>query len=53
FLPCKVLIKQIDANNTEVVMVNPSVLMGMLGNDSLTDVADKVTKKFKKAIADI
>lgn len=53
FLPCKVLIKQIDANNTEVVMVNPSVLMGMLGNDSLTNVADKVTKRFKKALADI
>ncbi|PLX02932.1 MAG: hypothetical protein C0595_08855 [Marinilabiliales bacterium] len=53
FLPCKVLIKQIDANNTEVVMVNPSVLMGMLGNDSLTDVAAKVTKRFKKALADI
>lgn len=53
FLPCKVLIKQIDANKTEVVMVNPSVLMGMLGNDSLTDVAAKVTEKFKKALADI
>jgi len=53
FLPCKVLIKQIDANNTEVVMVNPSVLMGMLGNDSLTDVAAKVTEKFKSALADI
>jgi len=53
FLPCKVLIKQIDANNTEVVMVNPSVLMGMLGNDSLTDVAAKVTKKFKSALAEI
>ena len=53
FLPCKVLIKYIDENKTEVVMVNPSVLMSMLGDDSLIDVADKVTKKFEKALADI
>lgn len=53
FLPCKVLIKQIDENKTEVVMVNPSVLMGMLGDDSLTEVADKVTTKFKKALEEI
>lgn len=53
FLPCKVLIKQIDAYKTEVVMVNPSVLMGMLENNSLTEVADKVTQRFKKALADI
>lgn len=53
FLPCKVLIKQIDESKTEVVMVNPSVLMGMLGDETLTEVADKVTTKFKKALSDI
>ena len=53
FLPCKVLIKQIDENKSEVVMVNPSALMKMLGNEALIPVADEVTKRFKKALADI
>ncbi len=53
FLPCKVLIKQVNENRSEVVMVNPSVLMKMLGNDDLMSVADEVTKRFKKALEDI
>ncbi len=50
FLPCKILVKQVDENTTEVVMVNPSVLMQMLGNEKLTKVADEVTNRFKKAM---
>ncbi len=50
FLPCKVLVKYIDENTTEVVMVNPSVLMKMLGNKDLMNVADEVTIRFKKAL---
>lgn len=50
FLPCKVLIKYKDKNTTEVVMVNPSVLMQMLGNKELNGIADEVTQRFKKAL---
>ena len=50
FLPCKVLVKEIDKDKTEVVMVNPSELMKMLGNDKLTGIADEVTKRFKLAL---
>lgn len=50
FLPCKVLIKQIDENSTEIVMVNPSVLMQMLGNDELVEIAKEVTERFRKAL---
>lgn len=50
FLPCKVLVKYIDENTSEVVMVNPSVLMGMLGNKELVSVASDVTEKFKEAM---
>lgn len=50
FLPCKVLVKYIDDSTSEIVMVNPSVLMGMLGNDDLMPVAQDVTDKFKKAL---
>ena len=52
FLPCKVLIKQLD-DEVEVVMVNPSALMGMLGNEKLMPVADEVTKRFKKALENL
>ncbi len=50
FLPCKVLIKQVDENLTEIVMVNPTALMQMLGNDELVTVAEEVTERFKKAL---
>jgi len=50
FLPCKVLIKQVDENSTEIVMVNPSALMQMLGNDELVLVAEEVTERFRKAL---
>ena len=50
FLPCKALVKYIDENTTEIVMVNPSSLMKMLGNEDLITVADKVTVRFKKAL---
>jgi len=53
FLPCKVLVKEIDKNTSEVVMVNPSELMKMLGNEKLTGIADEVTKRFKQALEDI
>ena len=50
FIPCKVLIKQIDEHNSEVVMVDPSTLMKMLGNEELIPIADKVTALFRKAL---
>ncbi len=53
FLPCKVLVKYIDENTTEIVMVNPSSLMKMLGNEDLMKVADEVTVRFKKAMKTI
>ncbi|MDX2444300.1 MAG: DUF302 domain-containing protein [Bacteroidales bacterium] len=53
FLPCKVLVKQLEDDQVEVVMVNPSVLMGMLGNEELMTVADEVTKRFKIALENL
>ncbi len=53
FLPCKVLVKYIDKSKSEIVMVNPSVLMGMLGNKDLIPVAEEVTDRFKKALKDL
>ncbi len=50
FLPCKLIIKQLDNNKTEVVAVNPEKLMKMLGNEELNTIAVEVSDKFKKVL---
>jgi len=50
FLPCKAIIRDLGDNKAEVVMVNPSTLMGMLGKAELTKIANEVTDKFKEAL---
>lgn len=50
FLPCKALVKDKGNGNTEVVIVNPSVLMVMLGKKELAEIADKVKEKFLIAL---
>ena len=50
FLPCKAIIKDNKDGTIEVVIVNPSALMGMLNNPDLTSIADKVSIKFKTAL---
>ncbi|MCF6240906.1 MAG: DUF302 domain-containing protein [Bacteroidales bacterium] len=53
FLPCKVLIKDLGNGKTEVVMVNPSALMSVMGNNKLDKIAKDVTKKFKAALKEL
>ena len=50
FLPCKVILKQIDEGTVEVVSVNPSSMMKMIGNADLDATADEVGKKLEKVI---
>lgn len=50
FLPCKVLVKDLGNSNIEVVMVNTLVLMSMLGNKELDDIAAKVNDKLNGAL---
>jgi uncharacterized protein (DUF302 family) len=50
FLPCKVIVKQLDQEKVEVVSINPSMMMRMLNNDALTKVAEEVSKKLKTVI---
>lgn len=47
FLPCKVIIKELDARSTEVVALDPSALMGMLGKPELAKIGDQVAVKFR------
>lgn len=53
FLPCKVIIRQMDGNNVEVVSSDPAMLMKMLNNEELNKLADEVSVKIKKAIENI
>ena len=50
FLPCKVIVKQLDGNKIEVVSVNPAEMMRMMDNEELTKVAEEVSTKLKAVI---
>lgn len=50
FLPCKVILKQVDKNTVEVVAVNPVSMMKMIGNKDLDGTADEVGIKLEMVI---
>jgi uncharacterized protein (DUF302 family) len=50
FLPCKVILKQLDENTVEVVSINPKHMMEMLGNEKLNKTADVIGDKLEKII---
>jgi uncharacterized protein (DUF302 family) len=50
FLPCKVILKQVDENTVEVVSFNPETMMKMLENERLDKTADAVGQKLEKVI---
>jgi uncharacterized protein (DUF302 family) len=50
FLPCKVILKQVDENTVEVVSANPAMMMNMLENEKLNKTADDVSAKLEKVI---
>ncbi len=44
FLPCKILVKYISENSTEVVVIKPSVTMSVVKNKEIEKIAGEVTK---------
>ena len=53
FLPCKVILKQLDENTIEVVSINPESMMKMLENEKLNETAESVGEKLKKVILEL
>jgi len=53
FLPCKVIIKQLEGNQVEVVSSNPSELMKILKNKELDNLAKEVTSDIKSVIENL
>jgi len=43
FLPCKLIIKKVNDTEYEVVTFNPSLMMGVMENEELNIIADKVS----------
>ncbi len=50
FLPCKVILKQLDENTVEVVSANPEMMMQMLENRKLDNIAKEVSTKLEKVV---
>ncbi len=50
FLPCKVILKQLDENTIEVVSMNPETMMKMLENEKLDKTAKSVGQKLEKVV---
>ncbi|OFX24235.1 MAG: hypothetical protein A2041_15150 [Bacteroidetes bacterium GWA2_31_9b] len=53
FLPCKVIVKQLDNSMVEVVSANPALLMNMLGNKKLSSMGDEVAAILKSVIKNL
>lgn len=48
-LPCNVIVQQLD-EGVEIAAVDPVASMQAVGNDSLSEIADEVRNKLKKAV---
>jgi uncharacterized protein (DUF302 family) len=53
FLPCKVILKQLDERTVEVVSINPETMMKLLENEKLNETAESVGKKLEKVILEL
>lgn len=50
FLPCKIILKQVDEQTVEIVSADPLTLMKMIGNPQLDQIAAEVSQKLKNVI---
>lgn len=53
FLPCKVILKQVDESTVEVTAANPNEMMKILENEKLDKIASHVTEKLKVVIRNL
>jgi len=53
FLPCKMIVREIDSETTEVVSIDPAVMMSMLGNPALVPLGEEVGKSLRAVIGEL
>ncbi len=49
-LPCKIVVKYISDNKSEVAIINPEVAMSVTGNDAITPILEEVSGQLKKVL---
>jgi uncharacterized protein (DUF302 family) len=49
-LPCKIIVKYLGEENSEIVIMNPSVILSVSKNDDITSYSTSVTKKLTKVL---
>ncbi len=49
-LPCKIVVKHIAENRSEVVISNPEVAMAVMGNDAILPILQDVSGQLKKVL---
>lgn len=52
-LPCKMLIREIDANTFSVVSVDPMLMLNLTGNKDLDGIGKDVSERLKKVINEL
>lgn len=50
FLPCKMILKQVDEETIEIVAINPAVMMSLLDNPEVTKVGEEVANSMEKVL---
>ena len=50
FLPCTLVVKQLDNSMVEVVSANPALMMNMMGSEKLNKMGDEVARVFESVI---
>lgn len=50
FLPCKIVVKHLGENRSEVAVINPEVSMSVTGNEDITPILEEVTGQLKKVL---
>ncbi len=49
-LPCKIIVKYLAEEKSEVVMMNPTVIISLAKNENITTYSNNVTKQLKKVL---
>jgi tripartite-type tricarboxylate transporter receptor subunit TctC len=52
-LPCNVIVQDLGGGQIEVAAINPSISMEHVGNPTLKAIAESVTSKLRRVIAEI
>jgi uncharacterized protein (DUF302 family) len=53
FLPCKIVVKHVGENRSEVAVINPEVSMSVTGNDAIAPMLAEVSGQLKEVLSSL